>query len=121
MASAASTLEDVFVSPFTAATRNFHVLTCEALPSYVPDPLPDLAPRMASPAVQMREACIPAANGRFTAKALAIMYDNFLQSLGLSDGRARSEGWDGALSACAPLLKRSTVNDMRVFQASRAR
>ncbi|CAN0166742.1 unnamed protein product, partial [Hapterophycus canaliculatus] len=56
---------------------------------------------------KVRDACIPAANGHFTAKALATFYDNILGSLGLSgsskntkkvghEGRGRGTG-TGAL------------------------
>lgn len=85
----------------------------------------------------MREACIPAANGHFTAKALAVLYDSFLESLGLSDGRTRrsrraapattmmrEQSTDGRASGVggaavlppSPLLSRSRVNEMRCYQ-----
>lgn len=79
----------------------------------------------------MREACIPAANGYMTAKALAITYDSFLESLGLSDGRTRRSsagtgaggggGGGGARVAGVngregPLLSRARVNEMRSYQ-----
>ena len=75
---------------------------------------------------QMREACIPAANGHFTAKALATLYDNFLGSLGLSgaggdsNGEGRGEE-DGTASACPLLLGRAKVNEMRAYQVSGGR
>ncbi|CAN0464708.1 unnamed protein product, partial [Ectocarpus sp. 12 AP-2014] len=80
---------------------------------------------------QMRDACIPAANGHMTAKALATLYDNFLGSLGLnsnanvktsSSGRRRVvAGPSTATPAIAPgkpppLLCRARVNEMRAYQ-----
>lgn len=72
---------------------------------------------------QMREACIPAANGHFTAKALATLYDNFLASLGLSgaDGESHREGRgeEGHTATSRPLLLgRAKVNEMRAYQVS---
>ncbi|CAN0415364.1 unnamed protein product, partial [Discosporangium mesarthrocarpum] len=87
----------------------------------------------------MREACIPAANGHFTARALATLYDNFLVSLGLSSGVGRGwgEGWDegggggegdhdtpsaegawggGNRVGSGGLLTRGRVNEMRSYQ-----
>ncbi|CAM9995566.1 unnamed protein product [Choristocarpus tenellus] len=78
---------------------------------------------------QMREACIPAANGHFTARALATLYDNFLTSMGLSAGvaaMAREEGGRGdmledvsvgiGVADAPPLLSRTRVNEMRAYQ-----
>ncbi|CAM9206431.1 unnamed protein product [Ectocarpus fasciculatus] len=79
----------------------------------------------------MRDACIPAANGHMSAKALATLYDNFLVSLGLSgnakgktssSGRRRVvAGPSTAAAAIAPakpppLLCRARVNEMRAYQ-----
>lgn len=76
----------------------------------------------------MREACIPAANGHFSAKALAIMYDSFLESLGLSDGHTRRScgdhrsrsGGGGVVGVNGEndnlLLSRAAVNEMRSYQ-----
>ncbi|CAM9980398.1 unnamed protein product [Pylaiella littoralis] len=84
---------------------------------------------------QMRDACMPAANGHFTAKALATLYDNFLVSLGIHStsshttannrrkrhGNKRSGDGDGdgdgdAASHSSPLLRRARVNEMRSYQ-----
>lgn len=78
---------------------------------------------------QVRDACIPAANGHFTAKALAIFYDNILGSLGLSGsskntkkvgrerpGRGAATGAATGAVKPAPLLRRARVNEMRAYQ-----
>lgn len=87
----------------------------------------------------MRDGCIPAANGHCTARALATLYDSFLESLGLSSGEARRadrsddgsttrEGSIDTLRSAAadgeaevggdglPLLSRARVNSMRAYQ-----
>ncbi len=64
---------------------------------------------------QMRDACIPAANGHFTAKALASLYDNLLGSLGLSGGDSSNER-RGSGQSREPLLRRARVNEMRAYQ-----
>ena len=57
----------------------------------------------------MRDACLPSANGFFTARALAKMYDNFLESLGIGgDGEPRSL-----------LLSKERVNEMRTYQVKK--
>lgn len=81
----------------------------------------------------MRDACIPAANGHMTAKALATLYDNFLGSLGLSSNAKVKTSSSGrrhvvagpstATAAIAPakpppLLCRARVNEMRAYQVS---
>lgn len=59
----------------------------------------------------MQDACVPAANGFFTARALAKMYDNFLESLGI--------GGDGnGMEPRHLLLSRDRVNEMRTYQVS---
>lgn len=69
----------------------------------------------------LRDACIPAANGHFNAKALAVLYDNFLASLGLSGNGSRSTGHvddrrDRRNEPPPPLLRRARVNEMRAYQ-----
>ena len=72
----------------------------------------------------MRDACIPAANGHFTAKALASLYDNLLGSLGLSGGGGgdSSNGNDSReyKQSHEPLLRRARVNEMRAYQVCAA-
>lgn len=80
-------------------------------------------PRRSHRVNQMREACIPAANGHFTAKALATLYDNFLGSLGLSgadgDNHRDGRGEGGGTAPARPLLLgRAKVNEMRAYQVS---
>ncbi|CAM9245435.1 unnamed protein product [Scytosiphon promiscuus] len=74
---------------------------------------------------QVRDACIPAANGHFTAKALAMFYDNILGSLGLSGSskKTKKSGHEGpgrgtgtGVVKPAPLLRRARVNEMRAYQ-----
>lgn len=69
----------------------------------------------------LRDACIPAANGHFNAKALAILYDNFLGSLGLSGSGSRSASnadtrRERRADQPSPLLRRARVNEMRAYQ-----
>lgn len=69
----------------------------------------------------LRDACIPAANGHFNARALAVLYDNFLGSLGLSgSGSRHADDADTGRERCAdqpsPLLRRARVNEMRAYQ-----
>lgn len=64
----------------------------------------------------LRDACIPAANGHFNAKALAVLYDNFLGSLGLSGSGSRNAANERRAGQPPPLLRRARVNEMRAYQ-----
>jgi hypothetical protein len=67
---------------------------------------------------QLREACIPAANGLFTARALATLHNDFL--LALSDDSNNSNSMNSSGSGHAKLLSRDRVDAMRSYAATDA-
>jgi hypothetical protein len=69
---------------------------------------------------QLREACIPAANGLFTARALATLHNDFL--LALSDDSSSSSDYisGSGSSGHAKLLSRDRVDAMRAYAATDA-
>jgi hypothetical protein len=69
---------------------------------------------------QLREACIPAANGLFTARALATLHNDFLLALSDDSNSNSSNSISSNGTEHAKLLSRDRIDAMRAYAATDA-